>query len=313
MNDNKSIVICAEREKIENLGEDSYSFSFRNGDSGYIAVYDGCGGMGARKYAKVNNKTGARIASRLAALLTDRFYNNQQFKFDGLDYGRFKVSLKENFSRVKKAVDNDGGLMLGGDLFKTLPTTASIVAVKAVSSTELFAEFLWAGDSRGYFLDEDGLCQITADDLQTNEDAFENLRSDGRMSNVVHADGDFTINERDMSFKTPVLLITSTDGSFGYYPTPMDFEYVILKSIVDSSSPAEWEEMLSDMIIPITGDDFALCIAAFGFGCYDEMKQYFTNRCRYIEKEFIDIIDEETTQEDLEHLWNKYKTSYYRR
>ena len=308
-----SIVICAEREKMEHLGEDAYTFSFRNGNNGYIAVYDGCGGMGARKYSKANNKTGARIASKLAAYLTDQFYNDQQFKFDGLDYGRLKIKFKESFNKVKEAIDNDGGLMLGGDLFKAIPTTVSIVGIQIDTDGKLHCEFLWAGDSRGYFLDNDGLCQITKDDLQTEEDAFTNLRSDGRMSNVVYADGDFYINERDVVLDQPVMIISSTDGAFGYYSTPMDFEYVILKTLFESNSADEWEQALTNAIIPITGDDFALCIATFGFINYKEMKKYYSKRYRYIVNAFINQIEDDTTEQELIQLWDKYKTNYYRR
>lgn len=308
-----SVVICAEREKLEGLGEDSYSFSFRGGDNGYIAVYDGCGGMGARKYSKANNKTGARIASRLAAYLTDEFYNARQFKYDGMDHERLKVKFKEAFNKVKAAVENDGGFMLGGDLFKAIPTTASIIAIKPQAENELLCEFLWAGDSRGYFLDSDGLCQITKDELQTEEDAFTNLRSDGRMSNVIHADGEFHISERDITLKLPIMIISSTDGAFGYFSTPMDFEHIILKSLCESASIEEWERNLSELIIPVTGDDFAVCIAVYGFEDYKDIKKYFSKRLDYIGRKFIGKINEDTPEQKLEKLWNKYKTSYYRR
>ena len=307
------LVICAEREKIESLGEDSFSFSFNNNDSGYIAVYDGCGGMGARKYSKANNKTGARIASRLAAYLTDQFYNNQQFRFDGSDCKRLKELFKDSFSKVKKAIENDGGLMLGGDLFKSIPTTASIVGTRMGLSGELICEFLWAGDSRGYFLDADGLCQITKDDLHTDEDAFTNLRSDGRMSNVIYADGDFYINERDITLSVPVMIICATDGAFGYYSTPMGFEYVILKSLCESDSAEEWEKSLTSSIIPITGDDFAVCIAVYGFQNYEEIKSYFANRYNMIVQNYIYRIEDDTPEKELQQLWEKYKTKYYRR
>jgi len=61
-----SIVICPEKEKLAGLGEDSFSYSFVGQEAGYISVFDGCGGMGARKYPKAGNKTGARVASKLA-------------------------------------------------------------------------------------------------------------------------------------------------------------------------------------------------------------------------------------------------------
>lgn len=307
-----TIVVCSEKERIQNFGEDSYSYSFNVDSIGYIAVYDGCGGMGARKYLKVGNKTGARIASKLAAYITDEFYNNQQFKFDNSDAERLKKIFQDSFKKVKLGIENDSCLMLGGDLFKSIPTTASIVSIKNNDSDSIVCEYIWAGDSRGYFLDGDGLCQITKDDLQTEEDAFTNLRSDGRLSNVINADGDFELHERLIELKLPTMIITSTDGSFGYYSTPMNFEYIILKSLMEATNENQWKNSLSKLIIPVTGDDFSICIAVYGFYNFNECKKYFKKRFAYIKKIYIDKIDENTTENELKELWEIYKQSYYR-
>ena len=306
-------VICAEREKLSGLGEDCYSYSFDSTDVGYIAVFDGCGGMGAKTYPKANNKTGARIASRAAACITDEFYGEKLFRFNGTDCRNLQGRLMEAFQRIKTAVDSDGAAVMGGDLFKSLPTTAAIAAIKNNDNSRIVCEYLWAGDSRGYFLDADGLCQVTKDDLKTDEDAFTNLRSDGRMSNVIHADGDFRINSETLILDKPVMVITSTDGAFDYFSSPMEFEYIILKTLMETETPSDWENKLSEVISPVTGDDFAICAALFGFEHFRDCKKYYKERLDYMTKKYMDRIQEGTTEKQLLSLWGSYKVSYYRR
>ena len=55
---------CGEARKL--LGEDSWTYGFCE-DSGVIAVFDGCGGSGARKHDDYNNHSEAFMASRLCA------------------------------------------------------------------------------------------------------------------------------------------------------------------------------------------------------------------------------------------------------
>ena len=306
-------VICAEREKLDGLGEDCYSYSFDSTDVGYIAVFDGCGGMGARKYPKANNKTGARIASRAAACITDEFYGEKLFRFDGSDCQNLQGRMKEAFQRIKSAVDSDGAAMMGGDLFKSLPTTAAIAVIKNNDNSRMVCEYLWAGDSRGYFLDADGLCQVTKDDLKTDEDAFSNLRSDGRMSNVIHADGDFRINSETLILDKPIIIITSTDGAFDYFSSPMEFEHILLSTLLEADSAEKWEIRLSEAISPVTGDDFAICAALFGFTSYGDCKKYYKERFEYLTKKYMNRITEDTTEKELLSLWGSYKLSYYRR
>ena len=48
--------------------------------------------------------------------------------------------------------------------------------------------FIWAGDSRGYTLDAEGLHQYTRDDARGNPDAYEGLLLDRPLTNFVSAD-----------------------------------------------------------------------------------------------------------------------------
>lgn len=307
-----SFVICSEKEQITNEGEDSFSYSVDNQTVGYIAAFDGCGGMGAKKYPNVGNRSGAKIASLIAAYITDKFYTQKSFCFDGKDAENLQKLYADKFQKVKIGITIPGGLKIGGSMFRELPTTVSLVAMKIDSNRSLLCEYIWAGDSRGYYLDGLGLCQVTSDDLDTEEDAFSNLRNDAKLSNVVNADTSFQLHQEIRSFSQPVIIITATDGVFGYFNTPMEFEYLLLDSLMTSDSLSQWEENLKESLIPYTGDDFTLVAAGYGFKDLKDCKSYYLSRYRALFKEYIEPISS-ANEEQMLYLWSLYRTNYYRR
>lgn len=48
--------------------EDACSYSFEKPDLHYAGVFDGCGGLGSKRYERLNNKTGAFISSQTCAV-----------------------------------------------------------------------------------------------------------------------------------------------------------------------------------------------------------------------------------------------------
>ena len=307
-----SFIICSEKEQIINGGEDSFSYSTKRPDVCYIAAFDGCGGMGAKKYANAGNKTGAKIASMAAAFLTNKFYENNCFRFDSADGARLKKLMHSKFRDVKTGIDLPGGLRIGGSLFKELPTTAAVAAMKVHDDNLLQCEFIWAGDSRGYYLDQKGLCQVTDDDLDTDEDAFSNLRNDAKLSNVINADSDFVLHEKTLSFSHPITIVTATDGAFGYFRTPMEFEYLLLHGMMKAENLNQWENNLTEILIPYTGDDFTILAAGYGFSDFQDCKRYYKAR-------YLDLLHEyikpslEADEDALFQLWLKYRADYYRK
>jgi len=124
-------VIAVAGEMVKDNGEDSYSYCFAS-DYGYIAVFDGCGGLGAKRYAELSNKTGAYLAARLTAQTTlDWFKEN----FKGKDIpnaetqeNKLKESISENLKIVKVMTEKrDTGSIKGSLSNKSFPTTASCV------------------------------------------------------------------------------------------------------------------------------------------------------------------------------------------
>lgn len=303
------ISLCC--EQIRGGGEDGYAYAFDESGPGFIATFDGCGGMGAKKYKAMNDQSGAKIASALAGLVFDSFFAADEFRFDGSDARRLQRSCSDIFRQTNDSLKVPGELKIGGNLFKSIPTTAVVAAARAASKNEIDCEFLWAGDSRGFILDGKGIAQITTDDLETEEDAFSNLRNDSKLSNVLNADQDFVLHERILKLNTPVMVISATDGSFGYFSTPMEFEHALLKTLAISADSREWERNLERTIRPYSGDDYTVVIAVYGFDSFSECKSFFGPRLRELEDKYISRL-EGASEDELFSLWQSYKTDYYR-
>lgn len=319
------LVVCASKERVKGAGEDAFALQFSDSKhgTGYIAVFDGCGGMGAQKYAKAKNQSGARLASNIAADVVDRFYAapNSGFYLDGRDAERLEQELKKGLLTVKEQISERSAFKIGGDLFRELPTTMSLIVSKLGKDGSLYCEYLWAGDSRGFVLDQEGICQITEDDLESEEDAYSNLHNDARLSNVINADRSFTIHEKALKLEhvisadgnQPTMLITATDGCFGYLRTPMHFQHLILNTLMRSTTEKAWEQSLISELDKVAGDDCAITIAIYGCHDFETCKRQFTKLYGMHNTMYIKPLVNEEDESRAEALWEKFKPSYYRK
>ena len=99
---------------------------------------------------------------------------------------------------------------------------------------------------------------MSIDDLRQPKDPLENLRSDDALSNCICQDKPFHINVQQMSFNEPIIILSATDGCFGYLLTPMHFEYILLDCLMKSSNCKEWSEAIYKTLSPISSDDFTI-------------------------------------------------------
>lgn len=309
-------------EAVTGCGEDSgFVRSYENGLV-VTGVFDGCGGIGGRRYPEVNGRTGAYIGSQVAAYAADTFFT-KFFSAEGCNFIRKNSSeqtlcvqkLREYISGklfdMKKKFTHPGSIQIGGSLNKSFPTTVSIIA-SASEGNYTVVEYIWAGDSRGYMLDDQGLCQLTTDDIDMNaDDAFLNLREDGILTEVANGDKPFELHSGRLRLSSPVILINATDGCFAYFLTPMDFENVILETMAQSADPAQWQTLLNERIKEITGDDYTLTAACYGFDDFEDMKKYYSERQMNVRRSYIER-QGGADEERLKRLWDDYKTTYYR-
>lgn len=308
-------MLCLEfwTEKRASLGEDALpTLEVGDDNTMLLAVYDGLGGSGSMLYEvgeSGNTFSGAYLASRCAKAVTEEFYKlwdkNSQTSFASV----LEIALKYAFEAYRQEL-NAPPSRLKSKLIKTLPTTIAGILIED-NTHNIETTTFWAGDSRCYFLQLEGLQQITTDDLHGNPDALENLRLDATITNCVHAEGNFEIHSLFHIIDEPVVFLVATDGCFGYVETPMHFEYILLHTLMESHYDMEdWAEKLKEALLAITGDDMSLGLVAWGFENLEGIKSYFIPRLEVLKHEFIDVWEDIKThtlpQEAIQQLWARY-------
>lgn len=299
-------------EMISGKGEDFYLMSAAE-NYGVIGVFDGCGGSGSRIYAEYKNQTGAYISSRVTAAAVLEWFN----KFCEEDKILSKNTIEdicielENriYSVLEKLKSNTKPFLLKGSMLKNFPTTASLIC-HTRRYGKLYAAFIWCGDSRGYVLKPQGLVQVTRDDISTELDAMSNLKSDGQLTNVISADGNFILHGAIIECDEPAILITATDGSFGYFSTPMEFEYLLLHTLVNSSNIKEWNKNINSYLKPFAGDDYTMVISLCGFKSFNTVKRTFLKRERHLYNKYLSK-SENISIHEKDRLWKEYALVYY--
>ena len=292
-------------EKIKGEGEDSFYYGLANSVS-CVSVFDGCGGSGARRYERLGGVTGAYLASRVVSGAARDWFLLTDMDDDANALAR---SLKARIERYLGICRAEAGEIsrLRGSMSKELPTTCAIVVVRD-NNGQQEALSIWAGDSRCYLLDAGGLHQLTADDLG-GLDAMQNLASDGVLTNVISSSSPFDLHSKTTALSDPCLLFTATDGCFGYFPSPMHFEYMLVDALYDSSSPAEWEERIKNAMEGVSGDDFTLCGISLGFGSFAVMQKVLKPRRVELAKKYFSITDA-AGRWLPEVAWKAYKAGY---
>lgn len=71
---------------------------------------------------------------------------------------------------------------------------------------------------------------------------------DGVLTNVVSADGNYILHSKQIKIKDKIIIFNATDGCFGYLKTPMEFEYLILQTLLSSDNIIEWRDKLKSQI-----------------------------------------------------------------
>lgn len=300
---------CIAKEKIPQHGEDSYCYGIRE-DSLILGVFDGCGGAGARQYPAFGGRTGAYIGARAVSGAVRKWFENAAISDhieDNAD--ALRAYINRGLANCTGNVGQQSGPPIKGLLVKNFPTTAAIAHCTCRPSA-VSLDCFWAGDSRVYLLNSDGLAQLTADDLD-GLDAFENISSDGVLTNLISASTDFTLHSARFICKKPFVVLTATDGCFGYIPSPMEFELLLLQDLIKSGSPAEFEKSLTAQLEKVSGDDFTLVGAAFGYGSFAELQTDLTRRYRALLQANISELEEAAAGKRAE-IWAQYKTNYYR-
>lgn len=307
-------------EMIEGKGEDSY-YAALSMHAAVGAVFDGCGGLGSRRYPSFSRHTGAFMASRaVCSALRDWFDQTQCREEDGSqDPGQLADALREEMRRSLDVCMQYRGetSRIMGSMVRDFPTTAAVVLVREPGQGPgdlLQVTCFWAGDSRVYLMDGKGLAQLTEDDLR-GQDAMSNLRADAPLSNYVSAGADFTLHTRTIEVRGPFAVFAASDGCFGYVRTPFHFEEMVLSCLQDADTPADFEQALDRQIREYAGDDYTLAFMNFGYGSFAAFRRAFAARLAVVRENYIDPIEGEggnRAPEYLDKLWKTYRVDYER-
>ncbi|MCI7098821.1 MAG: protein phosphatase 2C domain-containing protein [Lachnospiraceae bacterium] len=308
--DKLDTIFLINQDIIENCGEDSYYCAYSK-SSAIISVFDGCGGLGSRTYQSFKGHTGAYMASRVVSGAVHDWYHTF-FNTEWTSRDQLIDSINHYFTKAydicsARELEN---LRIRGSMVRDYPTTAAI-ALAEDQDHEISVHVLWAGDSRVYFLDSRGLAQITEDDTDS-EDAMDNLFSDGVLTNLLSSDRQYEIHYKNIKIDRPTVVFAATDGCFGYIPTPMEFEYYLLKTMLDSENPQIFRHQLHDYFAEYAGDDFTFGFMSFFYGSYEAMGKSFKERVKEMEREYICRLGDERNEKDAAELWRKYKPGYER-
>ncbi len=322
----------AMQEKKIGRGEDSDPILLDIDNAVVIGVFDGMGGAGSSECSSDfgEDKTNAYVGSRIVRDVIEAHIKNniESVSSPGL-VEIIRSVIKERYAEEKEKYPPKIKGNLRSSLIKEYPTTMAILTLRDNEDKYLIDSY-WAGDSRNYIWGKDGLFQVTHDDLKGNVDPLQNIYEDAPLSNCIHADGSFEIHHQSICcFKKSdkFLLISATDGCFGYYPSPMDFEQALIDTLHESSDISEWENFLSEEFSAVAADDFSFAIVAVGFKNFREVKDlhkkteliraYSERRRSYKGKirkkiqleEQIAKLDKELKAE-IEELWPRYKSRY---
>ena len=152
---------------------------------------------------------------------------------------------------------------------------------------------------------------VIQEDIDNTIDPLENISSDGVLTNLVSADGNYTLNSKKLKLRKKCIVFNATDGCFGYLKTPMEFEYLILNTLFDTNNIKEWVDVLKRCIREYTGDDYSIALAAMGFENYIELKKYYKNRFVELYNTYICKL-KNADKNMVKNLWNNYKKVYER-
>jgi serine/threonine protein phosphatase PrpC len=319
--------------KIPDQGEDSDPILRDGPDLGLLGVFDGMGGAGGTVYeTPEGRRTGAYLASRIARdvveqrmldLLEPDWHLNGTAAARNLEHS-VQQALKQRLQELNPAPSS-----LRSRLIRALPTTMALVALQRTQpgGPTWAGHVFWAGDSRAYVFESRGASQLSTDDLRDPGDALANLRRDSVVSNALSADTEFHINYRRVELRAPFLVVCATDGCFGYVRTPMHFEYLVLRHLLETRNTEAWSSALQAEIAAITGDDAAMSTLGVGADL-KEFQKLFAPRVGELASDVIEPLDELSgavtrAEQELRALqsrqlevmterWNRYKSEYER-
>ena len=297
-------------QSFRDEGEDGFAIVSDN-DETLLCVTDGCGGLGSKRYADLQNHTGAYIAARLAARAFSEWVE-QGFQWPETrdeEIRRCREAEHLLYQRLHQFASQycaQENSRITGSMQRTLPTTLCAVTARGNEAC-----FWWAGDSRGYLLDGEGLRQYTKDHARGNADAFESLYLDAPLTNMLSADKVGRIQCRRVRLKQPCLALVATDGVYNSLATPMELEMLLLDTLKQATSMVKWQMVLSRRIAALAQDDATLLLLQTGDTGFEQLKNQLLGRREWLKKQLITPVRRRKNDWHFaREKWLEYKQTY---
>lgn len=144
-----------------------------------------------------------------------------------------------------------------------LPTTL-VVAITNEHEDSVDIAYFWAGDSRGYILNNNGLSQITNDH-----------ESGEVMTNKITLTNSFRIETRYLNQAKPVIIFNTSDGCYKCEPSPLHFELAVLTAINESENLIDTSALLDKLYEKIGSNDDSqtMALTTFGYVGFPDLKK----------------------------------------
>lgn len=272
-------------------GEDSFVLHADEKDA-FLCVADGCGGLGSRRYPLLGNQTGAAIASRLAVRCFERWAQERKPMPCIPEEGEalmteLQSDLNDLFRGFAQKHCAEDGSRITGSMQRRLPTTLCAALMETGAAGWRECSFVWAGDSRAYMLDENGLHQCTQDHLRAETDPFETLYHDVPLAQYLSADRPVRLSMRRMRALLPCVILTVTDGAYSALASPMEFEMLLLDALKKAGSWTGWQKKLTSALKRLAQDDAVILLAPCGWKDFDDCRQRLSLRRETLKKQFV--------------------------
>ena len=275
-----------------------------------IGVFDGLGG---RSLGTAEEK-GGRIASRKAAGITKDILTESQGNLDqdrALEIKGKTCQILKEFAEKNLPVSRIRGKLVSKRLCSTIGVAS--LFKKLTDDQKHLVQIAWMGDSRVYYLQpHQGLQQLTQDDLKESKDAYEVIYQDLPMSKFLTADPetDWEINYKAFEFPKEGFVLACTDGCFQYLPAPWEFEKLLLKTLIESNSMEEWQNLLTDFYKNNKYDDVTLLLCSLGKDKL-KFKDFHTAYKPRLEHLYTNYyIHNKSSSDELKKMWGQYRNNY---
>jgi hypothetical protein len=146
---------------------------------------------------------------------------------------------------------------------RKLPTTFAAGFFRQTQGTSR-VRVMWSGDSRIYFASVGGFRRLTEDHVRAGHDGTTSPEHDSPLTAYISEQVPNRVAVAEFQFAEPGLLIACSDGAYGYFTNPAQFEVSILSALIAGQSTKEQSEKLRQILTQVAQDDVSLAMVPLG-------------------------------------------------